>query len=284
MTTATEYAIDTNLGIQISARKYGCLQSKFHSAGHESFPFCIDPATEQKLDPGSAELLGLKECTAYNKDGESYQMFEITSPFRVVFLGIPPRSSKFVENKTTKRVETLKEGMKLGSKTYITVARLPLLLLVNHPPDENGESAPQFVLNGETYRPQIMTLKLKSNATGLIEGNKRYPQIRNLVAANEAIVQKNKGKVGSSLLHCASFELVIETTTFRSVTDGQESSAGIFYNLKGDARTLPPLLQTDAHEEAISQDVKNLLTDPFGVLRRINSESSYNEVGYTDEF
>ena len=284
MTTATTgYAIDSNLGIETSVRKYGCLQSKHYTAGHESFPFCIDPASEQMLEAGSAELLGLKECAVFNKKGDSYQMYEITSEFRVVFLGIPS-GQQFVVNKATGKIETLKKGMKLGSKTYVTVARLPLLLLVNHPPDENGESAPQFVLNAETYKPQVLTLKLNANKTVLIKGNQRYPQIRNLVAANEAIVRENKKKVGSSYLHCASFNLVIETATFQSVTDGQESSAGIFYNLKGGARNLPPLLQTDAHEEAISDSVKNLLKDPFGVLRRSDSEASCNDPGYMDEF
>ena len=280
-----EYAIESDFGIEIASRKYGCLQSKHYSPGHETFPFCIDPATEQMLEAGSAELLGLKECTVFNKKGESYQMYEITSEFRVVFLGIPS-GQKFVVNQTNKKIETLKEGMKLGSKTFVTVARLPLLLLVNHPPDENGDSAPQFVLNAETFNPQVLTLKLNANKTGLIEGNKRYPQIRNLVAANEAIVKENKKKVGSSFLHCASFNLVIETATFQSVTDGQESSAGIFYNLKGGARTLPPLLQKDAHEQAISDSVKNLLKDPFGVLRKQDSGSSYgkSELMDSDEF
>lgn len=279
MTTATEYAIDTNLGIQTSVRKYGCLQSKYYQYTDptQPFPFCIDPATAQMIDDRGAALLGLKECTAYNNKGEGYQVHEITSDFRVVFLGLPKRN--FVINKETKAIVPISKGMKLSSKTFVTVVRLPLLLLV-----ENGEDG-ELISNAETGVPQVMTLRLSSWKSILVSGNEKFPQIKSLTAANEAVVQRFKGKVGSSLLHLVSFNLTIEPSTF-TAKEGGETSKGILFNLKDGAKPLPPLFQSDSHAVALTDEVQKLLSDPFGVMSpKTGSESSYKgAICLEDEF
>jgi hypothetical protein len=213
----------------------------------EKVKLCLSPDSFDMLDPESGlASLCIPEVCNFGEDDES--MWVLPEGCRFVVMGLP---KLFVLDKGTGVISRLTRGEKLAGTKKVTITRLTLAMIK---PD--GE-----VLLGGDGRPQLFTLKLKSNKTSLVTGDRRDPDFKSLADLNKAL-QAHFEKRGVSLTHLVSVGLDVVPRKFTSGVSG-ESSTGIIFTIGAAAKPLPESQQLMMFQLLQDPEVLGLIQDPF---------------------
>lgn len=235
---------------------------------NEQVPLCLSAEAVDKLTEETYAALQCEiQMTNYGSDDVA--MHVIKGDVRWVILGKP---SLFVMNKADKSITPLSKG-KLPDKC-VTATRLFLLCVVRD----------KILLNPEGT-PQIFTLKLTSTKTKLISGD-RTDKTGSIDALNEAVMKHYKKSGRMSMVHLVSVALGTKVEAITSRVSG-ETSKGVLFTISG-AKPLPAALQAQTFAMVQSEEIKELLQDPFGLNRRndapVQSQQlpQYNEMADED--
>jgi hypothetical protein len=158
----------------------------------------------------------------------------------------------------------LEKGMKLG-QGRVTATRLFLCAVIG-----------DRLIMAEDGAPAIFSLRLTSTKTDLVSGgNGRGSVIESSVASlNEALCRHYSVRRGS-LTHLVSVKLAAKV---HQLANSQgESSLAIMFHFDGKAKPLPMTLQQQMTALASSDEVRALLTDPFGINRESSASESIGE-------
>ena len=251
MSQATYAGINTKYAVKSDriTQKYPALQATTYQPRSldEEIEFCFSEASYSLLE--TEELFNTKivKC-AYKRD--SVLMHQIISPVRWIFLNAP---RIFLQDKKTKEITYPEKGVKLAGTDKVTIAKCFLACL-------NGD---RLILN-EKRLPQIFTLKLTSNKTKLIGYLNNQSETKTILSLNNSLQQHFKTQ--DNLLHLVSVDLIVRPQEFVSSHSG-ESSLGIEFAMKGDARVLSAEYQKQIFELISNEDIKDVLDDPFGLRK-----------------
>lgn len=258
MSQATYAGIDTKYAVKSDriGQKYPALQATTYQPRSldEKIEFCLSETSYSLLK--TQELFDTKivKC-AYKRD--SVLMHQIISPVRWIFLNTP---RIFLQDKKTKEISYPEKGVKLAGTDKVTIAKCFLACL----------SSDCLILD-EKGSPQIFTLKLTSNKTKLIGYLNNPSETKTIFSLNNSLQQYFKTQ--DNLLHLVSIDLIVRPQEFVSSYSG-ESSLGIEFAMQGDARVLSAEHQKRIFELISSEDIKDVLNDPFGLRKN----QSYNAV------
>jgi hypothetical protein len=211
------------------------------------------------LDPEQSARLGIVFASSvFEHDGKSEEVLLATLPssVRFVFLSKP---KIFKKHKDSGVVSILKKGDKmksLGCKT-LTCALIGLVV--------DGEP----ILNAEG-KVQIFRLNLSSSKSVLINGDKRFPEMRSLESLNKELIAYYKQTAGS-LTHLVSVSLAPVPCIFTSAE--KESSIGIMFEMVGGAKPLPAESQKLIHDLVSTDEFKAFNNDPFGLADKVEPEA-----------
>lgn len=225
----------------------------------EKVSLCLSDESMELLSDKSVQVLSPKivECQ-YSDEGDADQMWLLPDGLRFVVLGLP---RLFCMNKETREVEPLVKGMRLAGTKNVTATKLILC----------GVYEDKLIRTDES-EPQIFTLNLKSSKTALISGDRSNPEMKSIRALNDALLKHYKVK-RSLLTHLVSVELRAVPRKFTS-SSTNDTSMGIMFELVGNARPLTEDLQAEMFELSQSEEVKDLLADPFGVKPKEQTQES----------
>ena len=200
------------------------------------------------------------ESFMFGDDEEETTLGLFNSSVRWVILS---RSKIFGLNKNENRVVPLMKGLK--ERGEVTVSQLLLGCVVND----------VLILDNEG-KPQVFTLKLKSNKTNFIgkESEKDSGQAQNkghrtIAQLNKAIVNKSGGRSGQWMAHTVSVEIGAVPEKFTSSIDGQASWGIRFVFPSGSvAKPLNAANSKAIFELVTSDDFKTFAADPFGLAKK----------------
>lgn len=216
----------------------------------ETISLGLSEESLDKLDPSSGvgELCKPELCNFRGKDATIWILPE---GIRYVILGIP---RVFIFNKETETFRPPINGEQLAGTPNITATRVPMAML---------KPSGDMVLD-DCGLPQIFTMKLTSNRTKLLTGDKRNPDLKSIRQLNKAL-QGHFKKPGMSLTHLVSVKIGTEIRLQESVVDRKNSSLGIMFTLEGNAKQLPETQQAATFELLKGKTIRELLADPFGI-------------------
>lgn len=212
----------------------------------ESIQLCISEESFDLLSGQAREAIN-PTAISCNFGGDDVLMMAIGSELRFVMLGKP---RVLCLDKETGEVTQLQKGMKLAGTKKVTATKLIMASV-------HGDT----VLEADDGTPQIFTLKLTSNKTALVDGDRSNPEMRSLDAMNTKLL-KHYGLRRTWLGHLVSVQLGVKPEKFTSKASGQ-SSVGIRFELMGGARPLPDPVQQRMGLLAQSEEVQELLKNPF---------------------
>lgn len=218
----------------------------------EEVKLCLSEESFDMLSPESP-MAGLCEAVVVNYGAEDLTMFALPAGCRWVVLGVP---RLFVLNKETGEIGYPQRGERLAGTQKVTIARVSLAMVL---PD--GE----LLLDGEG-RPQLFTLKLKSNKTCLVTGDKRDADFKSLGDLNKAL-QAHFGRRNVSLTHLVSVALVATPKKFTSSVSGK-TSMGVMFTLQGGAKPLSEAQQLMMFELLKDPEILGLIQDPFRLKKQ----------------
>ena len=220
----------------------------------EEVKLCLSEESFDLLAPDSPMAgLGLCDPVAANYGGDDLMVFALPAGCRWVVLGVP---RLFVLDKDSGEIGYPQRGSRLAGTRKITITRLTLAMVL---PD--GE----LLLDGDGL-PQLFTLKLKSNKTALVTGDKREPDFKSLADLNKAL-QAHFKKRGVSLTHLVSVALVATPKKFTSSLSG-ETSMGVMFQLQGGAKPLSEAQQLMMFELLKDPEILGLIQDPFRLKKQ----------------
>jgi len=225
----------------------------------EKIGLCLSEESFDMLSPDSP-MAGLCEAVVVNYGADDLTMFALPSGCRWVVLGVP---RLYLLNRETGEIGYPQRGERLAGTRKVTITRLTLAMLL---PD--GE----LLLDGDGL-PQLFTLKLKSNKTCLVTGDKRDPDFKSLADLNKAL-QAHFGRRGVSLTHLVSVALVATPKKFTSSLSG-ETSMGVMFTLQGGAKPLSEAQQLMMFELLKDPEILGLIQDPFRLKKQ--SEEATNQ-------
>lgn len=177
---------------------------------------------------------------------------------RFVILGKP---KMLCLDKETGDVSPLVKGLRLAGTKKVTATKLIMAAVV-------GDT----VLDAEDGTPQVFTLKLTSNKTSLVDGDREDKDSRSLNSLNNSLLKHYKLR-GMWLGHLVSVQLGARPEKFVSKASGQ-SSLGIRFDFVGGARPLPDAAQQRMGLLAQSDEVQGLLKNPFSGGNAAPSETT----------
>jgi hypothetical protein len=192
-------------------------------------------------------------------------VYVIPDEVKFIFLGKP---ALFCLKKDDNTIHPLREGMRFNGK-FVSVTRCILCIMIN------GE-----ILTDKNGCFQYFTLKLKSNKTKLVFGEKENPKYRSLVRLNQVIASQNKVNPKQTWMHLVSigmkgFGRRLGTTT---------KSTGVIFELIGETTDLPDELQPAMYAVIQSDEVKNFLKDPFNLSgKKEDNKTESSNVVYADD-
>lgn len=258
MTTATKPAsydgVNADYGVPMEGEGLSlpAIQANIYQPKNtqETIRLGLSEESLDKLDPASGvgELCKPELCNFHGKDSTIWILPE---GIRYVILGIP---RMFIFNKDTETFRPPITGEQLAGTPNITATRVPLAVL-----KPNGD----MVLD-DCGLPQVFTLKLTSNRTKLLTGDKRNPDFKSIRQLNKAL-QAHFKMPGMSLTHLVSVSLGTEIRLQESSIDKKKSSLGIMFTLEGNAKPLPEAQQAATFELFKGKAIRELLADPFGI-------------------
>ena len=218
----------------------------------EKIGLCLSEESFDMLSPDSP-MAALCEPVVVNYGGDDLTMFVLPAGCRWVVLGVP---RLYLLDKETGEIKYPQRGERLAGTRKVTITRLTLAMVL---PD--GE----LLLDGDGL-PQLVTLKLKSNKTALVTGDKRDPDFKSLGDLNKAL-QAHFGRRGVSLTHLVSVALVATPKKFTSSLSG-ETSMGVMFTLQGGAKPLSEAQQLLMFQLLKDPEVLNLIQDPFRLKKQ----------------
>lgn len=218
----------------------------------EKVSLCLSEESFDMLDPSSGlgELCTPEVC---NFGEDDVTMWTLPSEVRWVVLSVP---RLYIWDKESGEISYPQRGERLAGTRKVTITRLVVAMVK---PD--GE-----LLMGADGLPQLFTLKLKSNKTCLVTGDKRDPEFKSLADLNKAL-QAHFKKRGVSLTHLVSLGLKASPKKFVSAASG-EASTGIMFTLQGGAKPLSEAQQLMMFELLKDPDVMAMIQDPFRLKNR----------------
>lgn len=214
----------------------------------DKVPLCLSSEAVDRLSEETYAALSC-EIEMTNYGAEDVAMHVIKAHVRWIILGSP---ALFVMHKDDKTIAPLAKG-KLG-EGYVTATRLFLFCL-----------AGDKILTDHEGTPQIFTLKLTSTKTKLVSGD-RTDKSGSIAALNEAVMKHYKKSGKLSMVHLVSVVLDTKVEALTSSRTGKTSKSVLFTIEK--AKPLPEVLQAQTFAMVQSEEVKELLRDPFGLDRR----------------
>jgi hypothetical protein len=217
----------------------------------EKVALCLSEESFDMLDPesGLAQTCTTEVC---NFGGDDVTMWKLPEGCRFIVLGVPRMC---ILDKDTGLYSFPVRGDKLAGTNRVTATRLTLAMLK---PD--GE-----MLLGLDGRPQLFTLKLTSNKTALVTGDKFDPEFKSLQSMNKAL-QAHFKKRGVSLTHLVGVGLAVTPKKFTSRASG-ETSIGILFTLATGAKPLPESQQLLMFELLQDPEVLGMIQDPFRIKK-----------------
>lgn len=218
----------------------------------EKVRLCLSGESFDMLSPDSP-MAELCEAVVVNYGSDDLTMFALPAGCRWVVLGVP---RLFVLDKDSGEIGYPIRGSRLAGTRKVTITRLTLAMVL---PD--GE-----LLMGADGLPQLFSLKLKSNKTTLVTGDKRDPEFKSLGDLNKAL-QAHFKKRGVSLTHLVSVALIAAPKKFTSSVTG-ETSMGVMFQLQGGAKPLSEAQQLMMFELLKDQEVLGLIQDPFRLKKQ----------------
>lgn len=249
---ATEATINTAYLIESDADRlsYPALQADIYqprsiseaiSIGLAEDSFNVLPESSQSLLNAESKLVTF---------GDNDVLFFALGTVRIVLLGMP---KLFKVNKDTGEYSHLVKGQKLAGTKTVTIARMFVLLL-----SDQGA----FIL-GNDGNPQVFTLNLKSSKTELLGNAKSQAGDGSIASLNNGLRKHYKVSKGW-LAHLVSVLIVAKPQKFTS-SKSKESSMGIMFSFEGNAKILPELMQKQVFDLLQDDDLKQVMSDPFGL-------------------
>lgn len=212
----------------------------------EKIQLCLSEESFDLLSGQAREVIN-PTAISCNFGGDDVLMMAIGADVRFVMLGKP---RVLCLDKETGDVAPLQKGMKLAGTSKVTATKLIMAAV-------HGDT----VLEADDGTPQIFTLKLTSNKTSLVDGDRNNPEMRSLDAMNSKLIKHYRLRQ-MWLGHLVSVQLGVKPEKFTSKASGQ-SSVGIRFELVGGARPLPDAAQQQMGLLAQSEEIQGLLKNPF---------------------
>lgn len=248
LVTMGDFAIPSQQGAQL----YPALQVSTYRPGADSKPVWVFSPDSAALFSESAQLLlQLKSVTCHYND--SVEMLQPAADFRFAVLAYP---KTFTQNKDTKAIDFLREGVKFKENGLVSVVKLLLCPIVDGQPleDDNGV-------------PQAITLKLTSTRAGLIKS--KDAGAVTLDRLNRDLLKTAK-KSSGWLLQLASIGISPIVRKISSSTDPKLSSMAIDFALDT-AIPLDSSHWAGMAAFAQSQAILDYNANPFNIKANANS-------------
>lgn len=242
LATMGDFAIPSQQGAQL----YPALQVSTYRPGADSKPVWVFSPDSAALFSESAQaLLRLESVICHYND--SVEMLKPAADLRFAVLAYP---KTFTQNKDTKTIDFLRQGVKFKENGLVSVAKLLLCPIVDGQPlkDDNGV-------------PQVITLKLTSTRVGLIKSKESSAVT---VEKCNGDLLKTAKKSNGWLLQLASIGINPIVRKISSSTDPKLSSMAIDFALDT-AIPLDSSHWAGMAAFAQSQEVLDYNANPFNI-------------------